>query len=150
MRQFKLYSVLVIGLQSVNFATMYSADASTTYPTISWQDLSQNLDKVSSSGPWYLINVLPHDIHIDCAIPGSINIPTHKLAKKLASDKKWPRSRTIVIYCAGLDCPLSKYAYQTLKGLGFVDVTVLEGGIRQWTKSMQELQGVCKSGYLLG
>lgn len=144
--------LLVLGTILVSTSLLFGAQVKSdeVMPTISWQELSDNLDKVSSSGPWYLINVLPRDIYVDCSLPHSINIPTHRLGKKLASPKKWPRSRKIIIYCAGMDCPLSKYAYQTLRDLGFKDVLVLDGGIRQWKRNMMITQGVCKSGYLHG
>lgn len=144
--------VVLFGIVFLFHGMLISADleSESQMPKISWQELSDNLDQISSSGPWYLINVLPHDIYVDCALPRSINIPTHRLGKKLASPKKWPRSRKIIIYCAGMDCPLSKYAYQTLRGLGFKDVLVLDGGIRQWKQNMLTTQGVCRSGYLHG
>ncbi len=97
---------------------------------------------------WYLINVLPTDFCSECSIPGSINIPVHKLEKKLANAKKWPRGRKIVVYCAGGDCPLSKYAYQIIKKLGFVDVQILAGGIIEWVADKMLVNGPCAFNYL--
>lgn len=97
---------------------------------------------------WYLINVLPDGISGECFIPGSISIPTHKLEKKLSNPKKWPRSRKIILYCAGADCPLSRYAYEIVKKLGFDDVQVLEGGIVEWIQNKLPVQGACLFEYL--
>lgn len=97
---------------------------------------------------WYLINVLPSDCCSECSISGSINIPVHKLEKKLANAKKWPRDRKIVVYCAGGDCPLSKYAYQILTKLGFVDVQILAGGITEWVADKMLVDGPCAFNYL--
>jgi rhodanese-related sulfurtransferase len=119
----------------------------TNIPTISWQELTKNLDKTSKKDPyrWYVINVLPKDICTDCSIPGSINIPTHLLTKKL---QNWPKDRKIVLYCVGQSCPLSKYAYQSLKALGFQNLVVLDGGMRSWKKNMMPTLGRCRFGYL--
>lgn len=148
MRKSIIVSTVVILIHSTLLHVQAALPAS--LPLMPWQELYDNLDLVSSSGPWYLINVLPRDIYVDCSLPHSINIPTHRLSKKLASPKKWPRNRKIIIYCAGMDCPLSKYAYQALVELGFKDIWVLDGGIRQWKQNMLTVQGVCQSGYLHG
>jgi rhodanese-related sulfurtransferase len=97
---------------------------------------------------WYLINVLPDDVCGECFIPGSINIPTHKLQKKLSNSKKWPRDRKIILYCAGGGCPLSKYAYEIVTNLGFKDVQILEGGIVEWIKNKLPIEGACLFEYL--
>lgn len=97
---------------------------------------------------WYLINVLSDDLCRECTIPGSINIPVHKLHKKLSNSKKWPLSRKIILYCAGGDCPLSRYAYEIVKKLGFVDVHVLAGGLAGWVANKLPVQGSCLFKYL--
>lgn len=143
-----LLGILLLTLcDSPEIAT--SVNSGVVIPTMSGQDISDNMAYVSGrlQPRWYLINVLPHDICLDCCIPGSITIPTHLLNQKL---KKWPRSRKIVIYCAGGDCPLSKYAYQILQAMGFVDISVLEGGIRAWKQQGLPMVGRCRSGYLHG
>lgn len=118
------------------------------YPTVSLSELKYNASKIRTR-QWLLINILPRDIFLDCSIPGSVNIPTHMLTKKLASVKNHPRDRKIIIYCAGKDCPLSKYAYQELVRMGFTDVRVFPGGMREWVQKGMAAQGICKSGYLL-
>lgn len=128
----------------------HAQDTFDTIPTVSWHDIAENMDFVQGKQRprWYVVNVLPRDICIDCCIPGSINIPTHQLNSKNSKLKRWPRSAKIIIYCAGGDCPLSKYAYQALHALGFTDVAILDGGMRLWKKNLLPTVGRCKSGYL--
>lgn len=131
-------------------ASVESFSDSSLIPTVSWQEISDNMAFIQGKEQprWYVVNVLPRDICSDCCIPGSINIPTHLLNPKNQKLKRWPRSRKIIIYCAGDDCPLSKYAYQAFRSLGFTDVWVLDGGIRGWKRNMLPTIGRCKSGYL--
>lgn len=115
-------------------------------PTVSCEYLMQNMGQVLAKKPsLYVINVLPKTVYKDCLIPGSINIPTHTIKKRMNS---WPRDEKIIIYCAGNDCPLSRYAYQILEQMGFLQVFVLEGGLRLWRKKSLAVQGVCQHGYL--
>lgn len=96
---------------------------------------------------WYLINVLPRYVCTDCMIPGSSNIPIHLLEKKLKNDQKWPRSRKIIVYCAGGNCQLGQYAYDILKHLGFGDIHILKGGIAAWKSQGYPVSGKCTLGY---
>jgi len=146
---------LFIGLFCLTFLSNFeiiSSDDSVLIPTVSWSQIAKNMDFIKGKllPRWYVVNVLPRDICRDCCIPGSINIPTHLLTYKNSKLKHWPRSAKIVIYCAGENCPLSKYAFQALTSLGFTDVSVLEGGMRAWRRNMLPTIGRCKSGYLNG
>jgi rhodanese-related sulfurtransferase len=117
-------------------------------PTVTCEYLMQHINQVLAKKPsLYVINVLPKTIYKDCQIPGSINFPTHTIQKRMNS---WPRADNIIIYCAGSNCPLSKYAYQTLKQMGFLNVSILEGGLRLWKKKTLAMRGLCKYGYLNG
>lgn len=119
-------------------------------PYVTCQELARNMDYLSGKDGlrWYLINVLPRSIGADCTIPGSINIPVHLLDKKLKNSQKWPRDRKIIICCAGGMSPLSRYAYEIIKNLGFNDVQVLEGGVSAWKKYGYPVVGKCQAGYL--
>ena len=117
---------------------------------ITCQEVAENRAYLSAKNRdrWYLINVLPRYICSECTIPDSINIPVHILDKMLKNSQKWPRSRKIILYCAGGSCPLSCYAYEIVKKLGFNDVQVLEGGIAAWKNDGYPVTGKCLSRYL--
>ncbi len=117
---------------------------------ITCQEVAENMSYLSpkNSNRWYLINVLPRYICSECTIADSINIPVHILDKKLSNEQKWPRGRKIILYCAGGNSPLSKYAYEIVQKLGFDDVQVLEGGIAAWKEDGYPVTGKCLSRYL--
>lgn len=129
-------------------ATLFIVGES-TIRYITCQEVAQNMTYLSAenSDRWYLINVLPRYICSECTILDSINIPVHTLDKRLKNNEKWPRSRKIIIYSAGGNCPLSSYAYEIIKKLGFDDVQVLEGGIAAWKNDGYPVIGKCLSRY---
>lgn len=102
---------------------------------------------VSGSDDYIVVNVLPKDVYGDCHIPGTTNIPVHKIEKVT---RKWPKNRQIVVHCAGQDCPLSRYAAQLLKDLGFLNIKMFEGGLREWAAQGLQIKGLCRAGYLKG
>jgi rhodanese-related sulfurtransferase len=117
-------------------------------PTISCSDLQEKMGcSISREEGLYVINVLPKAICVDCSIPGTLNIPFHKLGKKA---QKWPRNREIIIHCAGLDCPLGRYACELLHTMGFANVTLFDGGVRTWKRHNLPTTGKCRAGYLKG
>lgn len=116
--------------------------------TISCSDLQEKMMlSVASEDGLYVINVLPKAICVDCKIPGTLNIPFHKLGKKA---EKWPKNREIIIHCAGMDCPLGQYACDLLSGMGFKNIALFDGGIRTWKRQNLPTIGRCKAGYLKG
>jgi rhodanese-related sulfurtransferase len=117
---------------------------------ITCQEVAENMSYLSAKNEnrWYLINVLPRYICSECSITDSINIPVHILDKKLNNKQKWPRSRKIILYCAGGNSPLSRYAYEIVKKLGFDDIQILNGGIAAWKQNGYPVTGKCLSSYL--
>lgn len=61
-------------------------------------------------------------------IPGAVSAPFYKLPK----DARWPKERSLVLYCAGKGCPLSYDSALSLLKAGYKNVKVLNGGIREW------------------
>lgn len=102
---------------------------------------------LSGSDDHVVVNVLPKDVFGDCHISGTINIPVHKIEKVT---RKWPKNRQIVVHCAGQDCPLSRYAAQLLQDLGFLNIKMFEGGLREWAAQGLKIKGLCRAGYLKG
>ena len=68
------------------------------------------------------------------SIPGSINIPLPdiKTSKLIPKNKKLP----IIVYCLGLDCPVSKKAAVLLQKMGYSNIKWYRGGIHEW-RSLQ-------------
>jgi rhodanese-related sulfurtransferase len=139
---------LFLGMLLTGVTFSIAGEASVRY--ITCQEVAENMPYLSSKNMnrWYLINVLPRYICSECTITNSINIPVHILDKKLNNKQKWPRSRKIILYCAGGNSPLSRHAYQIVKKLGFDDVQVLEGGIAAWKQDGYPVTGKCLSQYL--
>lgn len=116
--------------------------------TISCDELQNEMQlSISNENGLYVINVLPKAICVDCRIPGTLNIPFHKLSKKV---QNWPKNREIIIHCAGLECPLGRYACELLQGMGFSQIRLFDGGIRTWKAKNLPTTGPCKAGYLKG
>jgi len=121
-------------------------------PLISAQELeteikSNHLRRHPWNTKFIVVNVLSKRVSIDCRIPGSVNVPVHKLATTFRS---WSKDTNIVLYCAGLSCPLSNYAFDALRKLGFTNVRVFDGGLRTWKGNNFPTIGLCKAGYLQG
>ena len=133
------------------FFVMLSLICGTLLPSgsdsiISCHDLKQEMQlSISNKDGLYVINVLPKNVCADCKIPNTFNIPFDKLPSKI---QKWPKDRNIVVHCAGVNCPLGKYAHQHLLDRGFVNVRLYSGGMRDWRNQKFPTIGRCKAGYL--
>lgn len=141
--------LLVVGiLASADLRSEESEKPAESILTISCLDLQRKMElSVTDEQGLYVINVLPKDICKDCQIPGTLNIPFDKLAKKVQS---WPKNREIVIHCAGDPCPLGRHAYELLVSQGFKNVQLFDGGLRSWKREKLPTQGRCRAGYLKG
>ncbi|HSW75424.1 MAG TPA: rhodanese-like domain-containing protein [Candidatus Saccharimonadales bacterium] len=127
----------------------------TNMPLISAQQLQEEMQSLQTNGTLkrkscknadlLVINVLSRAVCVDCQIPGSINIPLHKLPKK---SQEWRKDLNIVLHCASLHCPLSTYAFDLLRKLGFTNVRVLSGGLQEWACKSFPRTGRCRAGYL--
>lgn len=70
-------------------------------------------------------------------IPGAVHMPRGTLEMKV--EEKLPRSRKIVIYCAGGN--RSALAADTLQRMGYENVSSMSGGWREWVQSGGEVEG---------
>ena len=65
-------------------------------------------------------------------LPGAQSIPLKDLQ---ARHDKVPKSGRVVLYCTcGVGNIEEAFAYQTLRNLGYRNVSVLEGGISEWQR----------------
>lgn len=130
---------------SLIYSPILSSDSDSI---ISCHDLNQEMQhSISDKNGLYVINVLPKNVCADCRIPNTFNIPFDKLPSKI---QKWPKDRNIVVHCAGMNCPLGRYAWQHLLDRGFVNVRLYSGGMRDWKGQKFPTVGPCKAGYLKG
>lgn len=106
------------------------------------QELKKKMEEISSL---LVVNVLPADAFKDCSITSSINVPLDELEEQ---SKDWPKHKKIVVYCAHDKCPLSKQAYELLTKLGFQNVFMYEGGIKEWHDKGLPTQGACEADFL--
>jgi rhodanese-related sulfurtransferase len=96
--------------------------------TISYQELQ---NKMSGDKPPQVVNVLePQHYHLG-SIQGSLKIPVSEIESRA---NELDRSREVVTYCAGYQCPASRQAAEKLAAKGF-NVSAYEGGIEEWKKS---------------
>jgi len=92
-----------------------------------------------------VINVLDKDMHDDCRIKGSINIPLEELERAKAEIDP---SAEIVVYCSNYMCTASDYARKQLLEMGFANVHAYEAGIAGWYQAKKPVEGPCKEAYL--
>ncbi len=65
-------------------------------------------------------------------IPDAINVPYIDIR---AGANLPPRDARIVLYCSDKDCPISRYAYQGLRVLGYTDLYDMREGIQGWKEA---------------
>ena len=94
--------------------------------TISPQDLDGLL---KGSSPFALIDVRETGEYNNAHIPGASLIPRRDLESQMADAV--PHSATPVVLCDD-DARRATLAGATLEGLGYSDVSVLDGGINRW------------------
>ena len=80
-----------------------------------------------------LVDVMAEEIHQKIHISGAINIPFTKLEHDcyILLD---PRA-VIITYSIDYDCPVSRFAADKLKELGFQRVFYFPGGLKQWLEA---------------
>jgi rhodanese-related sulfurtransferase len=106
---------------------------------------AEELKKIVNKPGLEIINVLDKEYYEDCAIPGSINVP---LAQLKIKTKEWPKHKELVVYCAHVDCPLSKKAVKKLAEMGYTNVRAYEGGMKEWKAKGWDCEGPCALTYL--
>lgn len=62
-------------------------------------------------------------------IPGAVNV---SYADIRAGANLPAREARVVIYCSDKDCPISQYAYESLRLLGYSDLYDMRAGIAGW------------------
>jgi rhodanese-related sulfurtransferase len=84
-----------------------------------------------SQQPPVLIEALPERYYLEGHLPGALHLPhdrVRELAPRLLPDK----AAAIVTYCASATCQNSHIAAETLRAMGYSDVSVYAGGKQDW------------------
>ena len=65
-------------------------------------------------------------------IPDAVNVPY----VDIRSGANLPsRDTRVVLYCSDKDCPISRYAYDALRALGYTDLYDMREGIQGWKEA---------------
>jgi rhodanese-related sulfurtransferase len=99
--------------------------------TISRQDLQA---KLQGGQPPVLIEALPERYYLEGHLPGAVHLP-HDRVRELAPGLLPDRSASIVAYCASATCQNSHIAADTLRAMGYSDVSVFAGGKQDWVEA---------------
>lgn len=102
-------------------------------------------EKMDQNPDMAVINVLDKEVYLDCSITDSLNIPYNQLVETVSS---WEKDKEITVYCAQITCPKSKQAYELLSEIGFTNLHLYEGGIKDWLKKGYDTTGACMLKYL--
>lgn len=100
----------------------------TAIQTISKEELHQ---KIQRQEPLQIINVLKPEHYNLGMIPGSMKIPVADLNERYL---ELDRTKEVVTYCAGPECPASREGAEKLAEMGF-NVRAYEGGIKEWKEA---------------
>ncbi len=122
------------------FLLLSNAFALERFDIVTTETLKNMLDqRERGDSQFLLINTLDKMIADHFTIPGSINIPWSKVrnqAQLLGKDKSIP----IITYCMGYRWVFSYKTAVAVKELGFSQVKIYNGGIKDWQKSGFELE----------
>lgn len=110
--------------------------------TISAEDLKNQME---TDATLVVINVLPEKYYTDCHIIGSLNMPLAELDKKIEGIEK---DAPIVVYCAHAKCDASSKAAHRLAQIGYTNVKMYEGGMREWVAEGLSYDGEAEMDYL--
>jgi rhodanese-related sulfurtransferase len=99
--------------------------------TISRQDL---LTRLLSKTPPVVVEALPEGYYIKGHIPRAVHLP-HDRVRALAPALLPDRNAAIVAYCASATCQNSHIAADTLRAMGYTDVSVYAEGKQDWTEA---------------
>ncbi len=86
-----------------------------------------------------LWNVLTDDYFAGELIPGSRRVPLDRIGREAAA---FAKDTSIVVYCSDPTCPQSKSAGEKLSALGFTNVRVYEGGLKEWKASGRGIESL--------
>ena len=96
--------------------------------TISRQSLHAMIE---SGRPPMIVEALGEGYYVKGHLPGAINIP-HDQVRALAPELLPDKSAAIVTYCASATCQNSHIAADTLRAMGYTNVSVYVEGKQDW------------------
>jgi rhodanese-related sulfurtransferase len=99
-----------------------------TVRTISTEELA---DRLSLPTPFQFWNVLGDEYFKGDLILGSQRLPSDNIGRAL-STVGLVKDAEIVVYCADINCPISRQAAEKLVALGYTNVRAYEGGVGAW------------------
>jgi rhodanese-related sulfurtransferase len=99
--------------------------------TISRQALKARID---ARLPIVILEALPEGYYAKAHLPGAINLP-HDKVRELAPRLLPDRSAEIVTYCASATCQNSHIAADTLRAMGYANVSVYAEGKQDWIEA---------------
>jgi rhodanese-related sulfurtransferase len=104
--------------------------------TISREELQAKIDRKEGV---ILLEALPESYYRKGHLPGAHHLP-HDRVRELASQVVPDKHAAIVTYCASATCQNSHIAAETLRAMGYANVTVYVGGKQDWTDAGLPLQ----------
>jgi rhodanese-related sulfurtransferase len=107
---------------------MSTTGHTTDVATITTSELAQRFAGDVGLHVW---NVLTDDYFKQELIPGSRRVPADRLGEALRRSTL-AKDASIVVYCAGPQCPLSRQAAEKLAAFGYTHVQAYEGGLDEW------------------
>lgn len=108
-----------------------------TYKEISTDELN---DLQKSGEPFILINTLALYFYRKEHILNSLNMPADEI--NLIAPKLIRLDAKIVLYCAGLDCHVSHDAAQKLTKVGYKNISIYTGGMKEWKEKGNKISGL--------
>ena len=105
------------------------------FDIITTQQLKQMLDdRRLNKTDFILVNSLDEIIFRNSSIPGSINLPWSRV-KESASILGEDKDKLIVTYWVGYRWVFAYKTAVAVKGLGFTNIKIYNGGLKDWKKS---------------
>lgn len=99
--------------------------------TISRQDLQARIERKE---PLVILEALPESYYQTGHLPGAFNLP-HDRVRDLAPVLVPHKDTAVVTYCASATCRNSHIAADTLRGMGYTDVSVYAEGKQDWIEA---------------
>ncbi len=105
--------------------------------SISTEELKE---KIETSAPFALVEVLQPKDYESGHIPLAINIPLNDEFEDSVRSALPDKEQPIVVYCASTSCDASPKAAKKLEDLGYTKVMDYEGGKKDWTEAGLRLE----------
>ena len=104
---------------------------------------AQELRKLRDAGEdFLLVNTLPTESFKETKLPGAVNIPQEDADFATKVEKEaGGKARTVVVYCANMQCDSSTQGAEKLVAAGFTDVYDFESGAQGWKQAFDEKEG---------